>query len=375
MIEEYKGVKNKSKKSALVYVLIFCGFYLALKLWVNPDPLIIVNQSGIHLGLFNYTNRSVNPDTAALFSIMPLELIDPYQTSLTGGHPLSWWSREAEGRTIHVMGTDHLGRDLFAGWISGLEIALLIGLLTAILSGFFSTLLACISTYGGRFKIKVSSIYYLILFLLGIISILFLAWWIIGIYPSFYFVFFLVIFLCFLFWILSNKGLAKGGLTLRPDKWNSLLYGFFQPIPDIILLAILTISLQGNSIWGIILILTLFRIPGGAWYLQGVGIPIMQQEYIMQARTMGLGIWRIIRYHLLPAMMPQVMLFMSLTAGRAVIAESVLSFLGIGPTSGLVTWGNLISLGLTDYRYIGVALMSLIGLVFIQWIFKRILLS
>ncbi len=371
MAKTIGSVTEKGHRRGMKYILILCCFYLGLKICVNPEPLISIDSAGIHLGLFNFNYSVGQSDHEANWSLLPLERIDPYQTSLTGGHPLSWGQRDKESGIMHLMGTDHLGRDLFAGWLSGFEVALLIGILTAMASGLLSTLLACLGAYAQRFRIRVNRSLFFLFVLLGLIDLMMLFWWISGIYPAIYFIVGFILFVFALFFLVNAGNTRKHSFSLGLEKWNGTLFGFIQPIPDIILLAILSIGLQGTGIWGIIIILTLFRVPGNAWYLQGAGAPVMSQEFITQARVMGIQPWRLIRYHLLPGIMPHVRLLMALTAGRAVIAESTLSFLGIGPTSELMTWGHLIQMGLTDYRYIGVALMSLVGLIAIQWIFKR----
>ena len=66
-------------------------------------------------------------------------------------------------------------------------------------------------------------------------------------------------------------------------------------------------------------------------------------EYVLASRTMGGGFFHILRSHLAPELMPSV-LFMSVMAVRsAILAESTLSFMGMGLPLETVSWGSLLS--------------------------------
>ena len=81
------------------------------------------------------------------------------------------------------------------------------------------------------------------------------------------------------------------------------------------------------------------------------------------------GHYIIIR-HMVPLLMPFARIFMSLTAARAVLSESALSFLGLGPTGEWMSWGTMIRIGLANFAVWWVAFFPIIGLVAITLIFR-----
>src|SRR5699024_4443595 len=71
---------------------------------------------------------------------------------------------------------------------------------------------------------------------------------------------------------------------------------------------------------------------------------IGESDYILAARTMEAGFWYILRRHLLPSFIPPLMFMVVSSIGQAMVAESTLSFLGLGLPLTEVSWGSLLSL-------------------------------
>ena len=70
-------------------------------------------------------------------------------------------------------------------------------------------------------------------------------------------------------------------------------------------------------------------------------LTVVSRDYIHRARALGAGHWHIIIKHLLPGVMPLVLANTTLTVGAAIIAESTLSFLGLGDTTQQ-SWGTIL---------------------------------
>ena len=87
---------------------------------------------------------------------------------------------------------------------------------------------------------------------------------------------------------------------------------------------------------------------------------------------MGVSSSRIIFRHLIPLMIPGTTVFMVLSASRAVLSESALAFLGIGPTGDYITWGTMIRLGLSNLDMWWVSLFPIIGLVVLSLVYQRL---
>jgi len=82
---------------------------------------------------------------------------------------------------------------------------------------------------------------------------------------------------------------------------------------------------------------------GGSRIVRGVTLSLKQTDYILAARTVGAGDGRIVFRHLLPNVLPFVIV--NATAGLAavILAEAALSFLGLGVAPGTPSWGQDLS--------------------------------
>jgi peptide/nickel transport system permease protein len=66
-------------------------------------------------------------------------------------------------------------------------------------------------------------------------------------------------------------------------------------------------------------------------------------EYVMAARALGGGNWRIVLRHLLPSAVPSMMVASTIGVGQAILTESALSYLGVGVQPPTASWGNMLS--------------------------------
>lgn len=367
-----KDLKLNFFHTKTFYWLLIVGFYLICKLFVNPEPLLRLSSSHINIGLFNYSPQSAHSAEKALIEMDPVQMISPYETHLSSSHPLSWFSRDSELHQLHIMGTDNLGRDIFAGYVAGFEVSILLGLGTAFLAGFFSMLFGSLNSFNQRFPRR-SSILSLILsaFILALI-VLMAGWWVAGIIPGIVFILLSGLLLLGMYFLLRISPL-KSGYILPTHQSARFLNSLVQPLPDLVILAVLSVSLTGTGLGVMIIILSLLRIPSGAWYMQGVANQVATAPFVSQARQMGIPTWRILLKHIIPAMKSQGSTFMALTASRAILAESALSFLGIGPTGNYITWGSMIKMGLSDTTYFSSAAFCLLSLVLLQLLLRKML--
>ncbi len=66
-------------------------------------------------------------------------------------------------------------------------------------------------------------------------------------------------------------------------------------------------------------------------------------EYVMAARALGAGGWRVVLLHLLPSAVPSMMVASTIGVGQAILTESALSYLGVGVQPPIASWGNMLS--------------------------------
>jgi len=76
--------------------------------------------------------------------------------------------------------------------------------------------------------------------------------------------------------------------------------------------------------------------------VRGQVLQLKEQEFVMAARILGAGTWRLLFRHLIPNSMGPIMIMLTLTVPNAIFAESFLSFLGLGVQAPVASWGTMI---------------------------------
>ena len=115
----------------------------------------------------------------------------------------------------------------------------------------------------------------------------------------------------------------------------------FQSFPSIILVLCLVV-LVGPSVLNLVLVLGLLGWTGVARLVYGNTLTVRDQEYIVAARALGASRGLLLRRNVLPNVISPVWCAIPLRAGRAILSESSLSFLGVGIRAPQASWGGLI---------------------------------
>ncbi len=134
-----------------------------------------------------------------------------------------------------------------------------------------------------------------------------------------------------------------------------LMSGFFEGWPAAVLfrltewflvlpflpLAIVLASVLGRSLLNIAIVIGVTSWPGTALLIRSQTLSIKERPYLERARVLGAGRGQLMRRHVLPNVMPMVFANTTLTVAIAILAETTLSFLGLGdPTR--VSWGSML---------------------------------
>lgn len=177
---------------------------------------------------------------------------------------------------VHAMGTDDLGRDVFARVLYGGRVSLSVGLTSALIAAFVGTLIGTVAGYTG-----------------GIV-----------------------------------------------DDALMRLTELFQIIPRF-LLAIVVVALFGGGVYKIVLIIGLLSWPGTARIIRAQLLILRREEFVLAAIMGGASPIRIVLRQILPNLVPFIIVSVTLATASAMLAESFLSFLGLGdPTQP--SWGLLL---------------------------------
>jgi peptide/nickel transport system permease protein len=111
-----------------------------------------------------------------------------------------------------------------------------------------------------------------------------------------------------------------------------------------ILLAVALAGVLGPSLWNVILVLSLLGWVGYARLVRAQFLSLREREYVQAARALGAGSRRIIVRHIFPNALSPVIVQATFSAAAVILAESSLSFLGLGPQDS-PSWGSLLSQG------------------------------
>jgi peptide/nickel transport system permease protein len=112
-------------------------------------------------------------------------------------------------------------------------------------------------------------------------------------------------------------------------------------IPDLPLMMVL-IALTKPSIFNIIIVIGALYWTTTARVVRSQTLAVKSRKFVLRARAIGAGKGHIIRHHILPLVMPILVVQAVLVVSSAVLAESTLSFLGLGDPTAL-SWGQMLN--------------------------------
>ncbi len=188
---------------------------------------------------------------------------------------------------IYLLGTDELGRDVFARMLQGSFVSLSIGFVAVGISIFIGILLGGLAGYYGNLRI----------FRLMTVDTLIMR--------------FTDVMLCF------------------PT--------FF--------LILTVVALLPPSIYNIMIVIGLTSWMGTARFVRAEFLALREQDFVVAAQAMGLPERRIIFVHMVPNAIAPVLVSATIGVATAILTESALSFLGFGVQPPFATWGNILSDG------------------------------
>ena len=187
----------------------------------------------------------------------------------------------------HPFGTDDLGRDYFAQVLRGAQKSIQIALLVALLSTFIGVVMGAISGY--------------------------------------------------------FRGWVDNGLMRFTD--------LVLTIPYIALAACLSRQMKGGDWWLLAFILAALTWPTTARIVRGEFLSLREKEYVEAARAIGASDRRIILKHMLPNVVGAMIVSATLVVAAAILAETALSYLGLGvkrPDTSLGLLGRRLPAGVPD---------------------------
>ncbi|WP_040011139.1 MULTISPECIES: ABC transporter permease [Cupriavidus] len=137
-------------------------------------------------------------------------------------------------------------------------------------------------------------------------------------------------------------GILCGYLGGKLDLVVQRMVDAWMSFPDLIIL-IVVVSVLGPGSWQIVCTLGLLLGIGGSRIVRGAVVSVRENMYVHAAQSIGASTSRILWRHILPNVLPPVIVLFTTRVGTAILAESGLSFLGLGVPPPAPTWGGMLS--------------------------------
>ncbi|MCW3055905.1 MAG: ABC-type dipeptide/oligopeptide/nickel transport system, permease component, partial [Chthonomonadales bacterium] len=136
-------------------------------------------------------------------------------------------------------------------------------------------------------------------------------------------------------------GMPAGYYGKRVDDAVQYTYTVFTSIPSILLLISLVLVL-GHGVLQVCLALGCTGWVGLCRLVRGETLKHRDREYVRAARALGVSDLRIMVRHILPNLLPVVIISVVLGFSGLVLSETILTFLGVGVPPEMGSWGNMI---------------------------------
>ena len=271
--------------------------------------------------------------------------------------------RVSEDRFWHQLGTDKLGRDVAAGMIAGVRIALLVGLISMSIATILGLLLGSLAGYYGDRGLQyrlghvlggslglVAGIYYGFVF--RGTALVFAAnedrW------TSAFMGSLLIVFGCMVIGVLFGRFLSiiPGLRRARffPMDWLVMRgVEIFNAVPGLFLLLAIVAVIDQPSVYYVMVVIGLLRWTTIARFARAEFLKIRELEYVQAGKILGFSDFRIIWRHILPNAIGPILITIAFGMASAILVESALSFLGIGLGTGEISWGLLLREARTNF--------------------------
>lgn len=248
---------------------------------------------------------------------------------------------------IYLLGTDDLGRDVFARMLQGAWVSLTVGFVAVGISILVGIFMGGIAGYFGENHIRLNHILMACLFITGAGFLAIGAVW-----PGLGFICALLAdIFCWLYFTKLIKRDAMPGWLSALNKSALSIDTFIMRIVDIMLcfpsffLILTVVALLPASIYNIMIVIGLTSWMGTTRFVRAEFLSLREQDFVTAARALGVNNFRIIFRHMMPNAVAPVLVSATIGIATAILTEAGLSFLGFGVPPPHATWGNILSDG------------------------------
>jgi peptide/nickel transport system permease protein len=139
-------------------------------------------------------------------------------------------------------------------------------------------------------------------------------------------------------------GMFAGWRSGRADAIIMQMMDVLLAFPSLIL-GLIIVAMLGPSILNIIIAIALTSIPPFARIARAPTIAMKEREFVEACRGLGFSDLRILSGHILPNILPEILVMGSLWLANAIRTEAALAFIGLGVKPPTPTWGGMIREG------------------------------
>jgi peptide/nickel transport system permease protein len=144
-------------------------------------------------------------------------------------------------------------------------------------------------------------------------------------------------------------GLLAGYLGGFADNVVLVFLDTSSSIP-VLMLALTFLVLLGPSLLNLVLVIGLSWSPGYARIVRAQVLATKQNVYVEAERSLGASTWRIARHHIVPNILPPLLIMAAMDLPWVIIFEAGLSFLGMGVRPPTPSWGAILADGYAKIR-------------------------
>ena len=318
-LEEFWSQLRKNRMSLMGLLIFVVFFFIALAgLFLTAGPKPILDPSLVRL------EEKLRPplSRAKLEDLAPEEI-----------PPL--------GR--YLLGTDELGRDVFARMLQGAWVSLTVGFVAVGIAVIIGVILGGLSGYYGENPVRLGQVAIVFLLFLGVVN------W--SILPSGLPIVLVIASIGLaVIMVLRRKKQSQGPLAFMDAQLLSVdilitgLIDIMLCFPSFFLI-LTVVALLPASIYNIMIVIGLTSWMGAARFVRAEFLSLREQDFVTAARALGVSDWRIIFRHMVPNAIAPVLVSATIGIAGAILTEAGLSFLGFGVPPPHATWGNILSDG------------------------------
>lgn len=136
-------------------------------------------------------------------------------------------------------------------------------------------------------------------------------------------------------------GIISGYLGGAVDAVLMRVVDVFLSIPSLLFIIVIY-AFMPRSLVTLILVLAMFSWTQVARVVRAQVLTLKERDFVIAAKTLGVSDAAIVVRHLIPHLMPQIVVAASLSVAQAILDESALSFLGYGVQLPMSSWGSML---------------------------------